>query len=156
MDLSIEYLKQNYTYSDGFLFKNSKRIGYFDKSSGYYRCKIKNKTYLLHRLIFWMFNEYLTKDIDHIDRNKLNNKIENLRPVEHRGQNTVNTEKRSDNTSGYKGVTWHKNAKKWHSSVFHKGKRHYVGIYDDINEAAKAYDTKATELFEEFAKLNIK
>jgi len=152
---SIDYIKANYTYDDGELFrhKDGRSIGH-TTPTGYVLAGINNKTYLLHRVIYAMHHGVFNHDIDHIDRDKSNNRIENLRPVEHRGQNTINSPPRSDNTSGYKGVTWHITSNKWHSSVFCKGKRHYVGIFDDIHEAAKEYNCKAIELFGEFAYLN--
>lgn len=155
MPISIEELQNVFTYKDGYLFRNEKQVGYYDKSCKYMRFKYKNKTYLIHRLIFAHHHGYFPNLIDHIDRNRLNNNIENLRECTKRCFNTVNSILRKDSTSGYKGVAKH-NCGKWQSSVFKDGKRYYLGLFSDPIEAAIIYDIKAKELFGEFAKLNFK
>jgi hypothetical protein len=74
-------------------------------NTGYYRTKVFGKKYLNHRIIFAMHHGYMPKYIDHIDRNRLNNKIENLRPATRR-LNAINREyKNSKNTaSGLQGI----------------------------------------------------
>lgn len=152
----IDLIRDMFYYADGELYrtKDGSLAGYFDKSCGYFRLKIKGKTYLLHRIIFAYHKGYLPPFVDHESRDKLDNRIQNLRECPTKGHNTINSKPRSDNTSKYKGVTWHKNIGKWHCSVFKQGKRYYVGIFDDVEEAALAYNKKAIELFGEFAYLN--
>ena len=147
----------DFEYKNGNLYRISsgKKAGWFDRGCGYERIKIKNKSYLVHRVVFLLHYGYLPEYVDHIDQDKLNNKVENLRECPYKGSNTINSKARSDNTSGFKGVTWHKTSKKWHSSVYYKGKRHYLGVYEDINEAALVYNNKAIELFGPFAELNL-
>ena len=87
---------------------------------------------------------------DHIDRNGLNNCRSNLRPDPKR-RNNANQGIRSDNTSGYKGVTWHKRGGKWQAQIQVNGKRRHLGLFVDEIEAAKAYDRAALEAFGEFA-----
>ena len=58
---------------------------------------------------------------------------------------------RSNNTSGYRNVTWNKDANKWHVSITKNGVRHYFGLYEDLEEAAKVAEEKRKELFGEFA-----
>lgn len=156
MQTFINQIRAEFFYNHGRLYRNkdNKRAGWFDKGCGYFRLKINGKSYLLHRIIFAHQKGYLPPMVDHDNRDKLDNRIENLRDCPTRGHNTINSPPRSDNTSKYKGVTWHKNVGKWHCSVFKSGKRHYVGIYDKIEDAALAYNNKATELFGEFAYLN--
>lgn len=129
-------------------------VGWFDKSSGYWKLKYKGRNWLLHRFIFLWANGYLPEFVDHIDRDVNNNDPNNLRACEYKGQNTINSTARSDNTSGYKGVTWHRGVGKWHSSVYKDGKRHYLGVFDSKEDAALVYNNKALELFGEFAVLN--
>ena len=79
--------------------------GYFCKSTGYYNATYKRKTYSCHRIIWWLHNGGIDADlkIDHIDGNKLNNAVNNLRLVSH----TVNLQNqtiRRSNTSGVPGV----------------------------------------------------
>lgn len=88
---------------------------------------------------------------DHINHNTLYNLESNLR-VCTASQNRINRGKQIDNTSGYKGVCWHKTG--WTSQIKINGKTTYLGIYLDPEEAARAYDKAAKELHGEFAVLN--
>lgn len=91
--------------------------------------------------------------VDHRDGDGLNNRKSNLR-VCTQAQNACNRRPRWDGTSVYKGVSWYKPSKKWEAKITYKGKCTYLGRFDDEIEAAKVYDAKAKELFEEFAYLN--
>ena len=82
------------------------------KKDGYSIVAIKRKSYLVHRLIYLMHYGILPKEIDHIDTNPNNNKIENLRAATH-AENISNSKRKSNNTSGARNVTWHKASKKW-------------------------------------------
>lgn len=86
---------------------------------------------------------------DHINHNKLDNRKSNLRIVT-QAQNSYNRLGKKKGTSKYKGVSWHKDYKKW-SVVFDKK---WVGSFSDEVEAAKAYDKAAKEKFGEYALLN--
>lgn len=90
---------------------------------------------------------------DHIDRNGLNNRRDNLRSASG-GQNNANQAVRADNTSGYKGVCWDKRREKWQANIRTNGKKRHLGYFDDPVEAAKAYDQAALAAFGEFAVLN--
>ncbi len=108
----------------------------------------------MHRLIYSrILGRELTRDeiVDHINGNKRDNRRSNLRLATYSG-NTSNSKKRITNTSGYKGVTWHKQCQKWQASVKKDGKGYYLGLFDDPREAHKAYRIKAVELFGEFAR----
>lgn len=108
----------------------------------------------MHRLIM---NTPDGMDTDHINRDKLDNRRENLR-VCTTSQNTANSKKQSVNTSGFKGVFSIEgakgNAKKWKSKIEVKGSSIYLGSFNTAQEAAKAYDNAAVKYFGEFAKLN--
>jgi hypothetical protein len=69
-------------------------------------------------------------------------------------QNCANSPKSKNNTSGYKGVTWHKQHKKWYAQISKDRKNYFLGLYFKAEEAALAYNKKALELFGEFAYLN--
>ena len=91
-------------------------------------------------------------DVDHIDNNRLNNKVNNLRWATHQ-QNTMNKAKTTTKTtSKYKGV-WKES--KWRAGIKHNYKTIHLGYFETEEEAARAYNAKATELFGELAKLNI-
>ena len=90
--------------------------------------------------------------VDHINRNSLDNRKANLRPVTAM-QNTWNT-KRKGGTSRFKGVTWNKREKKWKVQLAHKWKSIHLGLFTDEIEAAKTYDEAAKKYRGEFAVLN--
>lgn len=84
-------------------------------------------------------------DVDHINRDKLDNRSSNLRLVD-RSTNSLNSGKRKHNTSGYKGVTWHKASGKWSAQIMVKGKKYHLGLYTEPQEASVAYQEKLKEL----------
>jgi hypothetical protein len=90
---------------------------------------------------------------DHANRDGLDNRRVNLR-IATKSQNQANHGPHSDNTSGYKGVHWHRQARKWHASINVNKKRFYLGLFVDPVEAARAYNEAALEHFGEFAWLN--
>jgi len=91
--------------------------------------------------------------VDHINGNGLDNRIKNLRLCTHQ-ENIRNKKMPSHNTSGYKGVTWDKQMKKWRVQVKHSKTNSYVGLFNNIIEASNAYDKRAREVFGEFARCN--
>lgn len=92
-------------------------------------------------------------EIDHANQNKLDNRGSNLRYAT-RSQNVANRKYKS--TTGKKGVIWLKEEKRWRVEITHNYKRVYIGRFNDINEASKAYTQKAKELFGEYAELGVK
>lgn len=124
-------------------------------SDGYaIRIEYKNGKY--HRQIF-MHKEILKVErgfqVDHINRNIIDNRRSNLRPATP-SQNQINRVALSNNTSGFKGVSFDTKAGKWRAYVIKDGNQMNLGFYDLKEDAAKAYNTKAVELFGEFALLN--
>lgn len=87
--------------------------------------------------------------VDHIDRNPSNNKWLNLREAAHQ-ENMFNRKKHSNNKSGYKGVYWHKTKKKWRARCVAYKKQYDLGLFDDKEHAAKAYENFAKEKHGEF------
>lgn len=112
------------------------------------RPKIRMHRAILERLGFKDFEE-----CDHINRNKLDNRRLNLRPVTHR-QNMYNQNQRGNNTSGYTGVSWYKNYKKWRVQIPINGRNTHVGYFDDIEEAKRVRDKVVKKHYGEFAALN--
>ena len=109
----------------------------------------KGKAILMHREIMQPPDDMV---VDHIDGSGLHNCRRNMR-VCTRQQNLCNTRPRGGR-SQYKGVRWETRRNKWVAEITCKGKRYYLGYFDDEIEAAKAYDRKARELFGPFARLN--
>jgi len=84
-------------------------------------------------------------EIDHIDNQKTNNQIENLRVVT-RKQNIENTRAHADNVSGFKGVTFDKRRQSWCARIMHERVVHNLGGFDDPVKAAEAYKIAAKQL----------
>ena len=104
------------------------------REDGYVRVKVNNRLHMAHRLVFLMMNGYLPKEIDHIDGDRSNNKIENLRDVT-KSENAQNRKMPINNTSGIKGVCWHKAVNKWYVQLQVNKKMKYFGIYDNLELA---------------------
>jgi hypothetical protein len=90
---------------------------------------------------------------DHRNHSRLDNRRCNLR-VCTPSQNAQNRRPQPGGTSRYKGVYWHKDARKWRARIQYKGRLIHIGCYDYEADAAIAYDDMAIELFGEFACLN--
>lgn len=94
--------------------------------------------------------------VDHRDGDGLHNWRENLRNCTD-AQNKMNRKVISaNNTSGYKGVSWSKKKRKWIAQSMINKKHIFIGHFSTPEEAARAYDEKARELFGEFARTNFK
>jgi hypothetical protein len=91
--------------------------------------------------------------VDHINRNGLDNRRANLRLATHQEQ-MRNRKKFANSSSRYKGVTWHKGSKKWQANIRVDGKLIYLGKYVHEQDAALAYDAAAKHYFGEFADPN--
>ena len=91
--------------------------------------------------------------IDHTDRDSLNNRLSNLR-LATRSQQTQNQRVRSDNASGYRGVSLHTASRKWRAQIMVGGRQIGLGYFDDPASAAEAYDTAARTHHGEFAQVN--
>lgn len=103
-----------------------------------------------HRLIM---NAERGQHIDHKNGDGLDNRRGNLR-ISTNQENHFNTRKKSKSSSIYKGVTWENRRKHWVAQIMIDGKHIYIGKFDSEVDAAKAYDSRAKELFGDFANLN--
>jgi hypothetical protein len=105
------------------------------RSDGYLLVGIDGKTYRAHRVVWLYHHGYFPEnDIDHIDRNPQNNRIQNLREVS-RSCNVRNTGNRADNQSGVKGVLWDNENHKWLASIGLSGKKRNLGRFKCFIEA---------------------
>lgn len=105
---------------------------------GYFRININRKLYLAHRLAWLYVHGELPEYIDHINRTPTDNRLVNLRPVSKK-QNQENKEKQVNNKSGYKGVSWDTQRKKWFACIQNKNKTIGLGRYNNKEDAYKAY-----------------
>lgn len=122
--------------------------------AGYWHIQFKKVKYKAHRLIYLYHYGYLPKEIDHINGDKLDNRIENLRACT-RFQNNRNRRANVNSTSKYKGVSWHSGHKRWSANISIEGKFKHLGYFPSEYEAARAYDQAALPIHKEFTKLNI-
>ena len=123
------------------------------RRDGYRRIRIDRKTYGAHRLA-WLYThgKWPTDQIDHINMIKNDNRLCNLREATN-AQNMHNTRKICTNTSGVKGVTWNKLNKKWYSQIKINRKQIHIGQFDELSDAAAAYERAAKTHFGEFARV---
>lgn len=110
-----------------------KLVGYCDKD-GYLVVVFKKKSIRLHRLAWYISKGVIPNEIDHINRDKTDNRISNLRECT-RSENMQNIGLRRDNSSGFKGVGWCSSANKFRARCLIDGKRKTVGYSDTADGA---------------------
>ena len=136
----FEYIDGQLVFKDNWHSKQRKGQSVTSVNNcGYLKVCIDKKNYLVHRLIFLMHHGYLPELLDHIDMDKLNNRIENLRDAD-KELNSWNRGLQANNTSGFRGVSWNKAAGKWHAYIKIKGKRKHLGLFNTPEEASAAYE----------------
>lgn len=152
MHMTKQELEEKIEYREGRLFwkKNGMEAGC--KSTVYVTIRINKKTVYAHRIAFLLAHGYLPKFIDHIDGNFQNNKIENLREATH-AQNHYNRKKPINNTSGIKGVSFHKKSGKWAASIRINGKQTHLGLFEEKQEAGIAYANAANLNYKQYARI---
>ena len=137
--ITKSFIENIFKYEDGNLLRingHRKRSNWSRSvnSRGYMHVSINRKTYLVHRLIWILCNGDIPDGlmIDHINRNKLDNRIENLRPVSRR----LNSSNHGIKTrSGYPGVWWYDRCKTWLVRIQVNKKTIYLGYYKDLDVA---------------------
>jgi len=112
---------------------------------------MKKQLYLHRFLLGLEFGNKL--QADHINKNTLDNRLENLR-IATSAENCRNRRKRRDNTSGYIGVSWHKRECKWRTQIKTDGIMKHIGYFRNKHDAARAYNEAALKYHGEFAELN--
>ena len=150
MEVTLSKLHDLFDYKDGNLIwkaPTSPRVKIGDiaghlNPTGYISIGVEGKLYLGHRLIYLYHNGYFPSYIDHIDGNRSNNKIDNLRNAT-KSQNQMNIRLSTRNKSGTKGVSWDKKNKKWIVCVRVESKTYRLGYFDD-KELARSVAIEAT------------
>lgn len=129
------------------------RVGFLVKRTGYHSIEIFGKGYLSHRLAWAIhYGEWPNGEIDHINGDKSDNRISNLRCVD-RSKNIQNIPKKSGGSSKYKGVSWHKRIKKWQARITCSGVKKHLGYFSTEEEAYEAYVSSARLLHKEYGAL---
>jgi hypothetical protein len=129
-----------------------KVTGCKDHGCGYGSIRIGNTLYLSHRVAWFMQYGEDPGDmqVDHINENKLDNRIANLRLATN-AENMKNVTAYTTNSSGYKGVSWMKSYGKWEGYVCYQYKKYGAGFFDDLEEAAAAVAKLRNQLHGTFA-----
>lgn len=123
--------------------------GYTDPD-GYVYIGIDSELYSAHRLAWLYMTGTLPMNlIDHKNRSPSDNRFVNLREATRR-ENACNSKRRSDNTSGHKGVSWSKLHGKWRAQITRNGTNTHIGLFVSIEDAIHAYQTEAKKLHGEF------
>lgn len=118
---------------------------------GYKSLTINYKKYLIHRLVWFYVNKkWPTEFIDHINGNKLDNRIENLREATN-SQNNFNAKLSKKNTSGCKGIVFNKNRKKWQAQIGFNNKYIYLGLFENFELAKQAINDARKKYHDQYA-----
>jgi hypothetical protein len=146
----IEYRKDGHFYHKlGNKFREvGDKFGYIN-AQVYVFVKLGKRNLLAHRAAFYSHYGYLPECIDHINNNKADNRIENLRECTF-SQNSHNAKLSKSNTTGVKGVSFHKSSGKYQVQVWRKNKNINGGIYPTIKEAEAAAISLREELHGNF------
>jgi hypothetical protein len=131
---------------DDFDFIN--KFGWHVDSKGYARCKKDGKGTFMARLIMKVTDPQIF--VDHINGNSLDNRKCNIR-LSSNSQNQANRQNHPLNKSGYRGVCWAKDTKKWQASIKVNCRSIYLGQFINIEDAADAYKKAAEHYFGEFS-----
>ena len=107
-------------------------------SNGYKVGEICGERHRAHRVIWAMMNgRWPESDIDHINGDRKDNRISNLRDVPN-CENARNQRLHVTNTSGHAGVTFHKKSRKWLAQIIYQGQHHYLGVFHNLEDAVTA------------------
>jgi len=116
------------------------------RHDGYVDIGVNGRVYLAHRIV-WLLKtgEWPNGQIDHVDGDRSNNRLENLRDVNNR-INGMNSTIRSDNTSGSVGVIWNRSRNRWHAQISDENGRKHLGNFVNIHDAIAARKAAEIEL----------
>ena len=158
-DLTVDLLNELCTYDKetGKLYWKAarqgvtvgKEAGALDKN-GYSILRINYKRYRTHRVVFLMHKGYLPVVLDHIDGDRANNRLDNLRPASLH-QNQYNRKLNNNNKTGFKGVSYNAKQKMFIAAINHQGQRISLGSYNTPEEADKVVRAAREELHGNFA-----
>ena len=143
--ITQQELKKLFLYNpENGSFKKRSSQKYINKAmSGYTRIRINGKSYLAHHLAWlYYYGEFPKINLDHINRDRSDNRIKNLREAS-RVENAINILYRSNNVSGVAGVSLHIASNKWQARISDNRKNIALGIFSSFAEAVKVrYDAE--------------
>src|SRR5262249_38391139 len=150
-DLNKRFLMEILSFDEksGFFFwkRNGSRAGWLEEATGYRRIVIDGHKYQEHRIAWlYVYDTWPKNRIDHIDGNRSNNAISNLRESSD-VENSRNKKLHSNNLLGAKGVQVHTQSGKFRARIFVDGKHVSLGLYKTIGEAKQAYAVAAAKFF---------
>lgn len=143
---NMETLNLLFEFKDGVLYNKPDRpypakagqpVGY--EIVGYQFVEVKRQKYAVHRIAFYMQHGWVPDEIDHINGNGMDNRIQNLRPAT-TAQNAQNRSLLITNTTGYKGVRTHKRSNRFQAQMKINGKQRHLGTFDTKELAAEFLD----------------
>jgi hypothetical protein len=153
--ITQELIDQCFEYRDGLLYwkgvSHPNKMRWIDKpagsihKTGYRHITWMGKIHKAHRLIFMLHHGYLPPEVDHINGDRQDNRIENLRTA-NRSENQCNRPALASNTSGHPGVSWHKKSKAWCVRVMKNGKIVVQQYFKDL-ELAGLFAAEARSLY---------
>jgi hypothetical protein len=128
--------------------------GCINKETKYRQIRVNGNLYKAHRLAWLLhYGAWPEDQIDHINNDPADNRIENLRKATS-SQNNRNRSSRKGSSSKYLGVSWYKNYNKWVAEIRVDGTRYHLGYFTVEEDAARAYDKEAFKRFGIYANLN--
>jgi hypothetical protein len=126
--------------------KKNRKAGHLSKD-GYVDIRIKNCLHPAHRVAWVMMTgNWPDNFVDHINRIRSDNRFVNLREAT-KAENAQNTDLPSNNTSGYKGVVWHKPNRNWCAQIFINKKHIHLGSFENLQDAINARIEAEKEFF---------
>lgn len=129
--IPINRVREVFSYREGDLLKGGDKAGWLCNGR-YLMVDLDYQKYLVHRVVWALFNDDVPDVLDHINQDKLDNRIENLRPS-NKSLNNFNVGLGRNNTSGCRGVNKHPDANTW--QVRHRGK--YLCSFKTYEEAVE-------------------
>lgn len=119
--------------------------GGVDARHGYRRIVVGGKSVLAHRIALAMSTGAWPEEVDHINGDRDDNRLCNLREVT-RAENMSNKSRYRNNRSGCAGVHWHSQHRKWCAAIQKNGRRKTLGVYRDLGDAIRARKAAEKEL----------
>ena len=154
----LDYLRSVLEFRDGVLYNKVFRSSHavagkrsaHSHAKGYLEITLKSKSYLEHRIVFYMIHGYCPETVDHINGDKTDNRIENLRAATY-SENQCNVPLASNNVSGHKGVSFHKRVKKWRAQISLNKVVKHLGYFETKELAVEFVELARDMLHNNFA-----